>query len=74
MELVGFVWYTYTGAAAAATYLTLLAVLLGVLWVSQIASCYIEGRLPALLEQADTPTVFVYLLDLGRRRAIGAWQ
>lgn len=46
-------------------FLLLMASVLCLLWVSQIVPFYTEGRLPDMALKAKTPTVFVYVLDLG---------
>jgi hypothetical protein len=45
--------------------LLVMAAVLCALWVSQIVPFYTEGRLPDMVLKAKTPTVFVYVLDLG---------
>jgi hypothetical protein len=111
LGLLGYIWYTYTGAAfayhfnelflvyvalfslstfalitacsglkleqlrqdfdegtprrAVATFLGVLAFLLCLLWLGQITPFFTKGQLPAMITRADTPTVFVYVLDLG---------
>jgi hypothetical protein len=42
-----------------------MAALLCVLWFGQIIPFYTRGELPNMIVQAKTPTVFVYVLDLG---------
>lgn len=34
-------------------------------WISRIVPFFVDGTLPAMIEEARTPTVFVYVLDLG---------
>lgn len=48
-----------------AVFLLLMALVLCLLWSSQIIPFYTEGKLPEMIERANTPTVFVYVLDLG---------
>lgn len=50
---------------AAAAFLLLMATLLAVLWLSQVVRFLQFGVLPDLIERADTPTNFVFVLDLG---------
>jgi hypothetical protein len=109
--LLGYVWYTYVGAAfsyrfnelflvyvaclslssaalialfaglnvealkaafspaaprrSAAIFLFAMAVLLSALWLSQVFAFLRTGALPELIERAETPTNFVFVLDLG---------
>lgn len=46
-------------------FLIVMAVLLTLLWTSQIVPFYTRGALPEMIVKAKTPTVFVYVLDLG---------
>jgi hypothetical protein len=46
-------------------FLIIMALLLCALWVGQIVPFYTEGTLPEMIVRANTPTVFVYVLDLG---------
>lgn len=48
-----------------AVFLLVMAAVLTLLWTSQIVPFYTRGQLPAMIVQANTPTVFVYVLDLG---------
>jgi hypothetical protein len=48
-----------------AAFLLVLPLVLCLLWFSQIVPFFIEGKLPPMIEKAHTPTVFVYVLDLG---------
>lgn len=48
-----------------AVFLLLMSAVLCLLWFSHIVPFFIHGRLPAMIEQANVPTVFVYVLDLG---------
>lgn len=48
-----------------AVFLVVMATTLCLLWFSQIIPFFTSGRLPPMIEQADVPTVFVYVLDLG---------
>lgn len=48
-----------------AGFLLVLSIVLCLLWFSQIVPFFIEGKLPPMIEKANTPTVFVYVLDLG---------
>jgi hypothetical protein len=48
-----------------ASFLLLMALLLTVLWVGQIIPFYLSGELPEMILKANTPTVFVFVLDLG---------
>jgi hypothetical protein len=109
--LLGYIWYTYTGAAfsyafnqlflvyvaifslasfalilglsgidaaavpsafddstprrAVMIFLLLMSAVLCLLWFSQIIPFYTQGKLPDVIVLAKTPTVFVYVLDLG---------
>lgn len=46
-------------------FLLLMALMLVLLWGSQIVPFYTAGRLPEMITKANVPTVFVYVLDLG---------
>jgi hypothetical protein len=46
-------------------FLIILALVLCTLWLGQIIPFYTEGKLPEMILRANTPTVFVYVLDLG---------
>lgn len=46
-------------------FLLVMAAVLCALWVSQIVPFYTAGKLPDMVLKANTPTVFVYVLDLG---------
>jgi hypothetical protein len=46
-------------------FLIILALVLCTLWVGQIIPFYTEGKLPEMILRANTPTVFLYVLDLG---------
>jgi hypothetical protein len=46
-------------------FLLVVAAMLCVLWFSQIVPFLTAGELPSMIARADTPTVFVYVLDLG---------
>jgi hypothetical protein len=46
-------------------YLAIMALMLCVLWLSQIIPFLTDGTPPELMVLANTPTVFVYVLDLG---------
>jgi hypothetical protein len=35
------------------------------LWLAQIVPFFVDGTLPPMIEKANTPTVFVFVLDLG---------
>jgi hypothetical protein len=50
---------------AVLVFLLSMALILCLLWFSQIVPFYTEGRLPEMIELAKVPTVFVYVLDLG---------
>lgn len=65
-----------TPRRAVAIFLLLLGVLLSVLWLGQLAPFYLNGTLPELVVKAETPTNFVYVLDLGLvvpLALLGAW-
>lgn len=42
-----------------------LSIVLCLMSFSQIVPFFIDGKLPPMIEKANTPTVFVYVLDLG---------
>lgn len=46
-------------------FLLIMAVMLCALWSSQIIPFYVDGTLPNMIVQAKTPSVYVYVLDLG---------
>jgi hypothetical protein len=46
-------------------FLLIMAVVLCLLWFSQIIPFFTQGKLPEMIILARTPTVFVYVLDLG---------
>jgi hypothetical protein len=46
-------------------FLVAMAAILCLLWGNQIIPFYTRGELPNMIVQAKTPTVFVYVLDLG---------
>ena len=46
-------------------FLLIMAAMLCLLWISQIIPFYTRGELPNMIVMAKTPTVFVYVLDLG---------
>jgi hypothetical protein len=46
-------------------FLLIMAAVLCLLWFSQIMPFYTRGELPNMIVMAKTPTVFVYVLDLG---------
>jgi hypothetical protein len=46
-------------------FLVAMAAILCLLWGSQIIPFYSRGELPNMIVQAKTPTVFVYVIDLG---------
>lgn len=46
-------------------FLVMMAAILCLLWASQIIPFYTRGELPNMIVQAKTPTVFVYVIDLG---------
>jgi hypothetical protein len=46
-------------------FLLFMALVLCLLWSSQIIPFYTQDKLPEMIERANTPTVFVYVLDLG---------
>jgi hypothetical protein len=48
-----------------AVFLLVMAVVLTLLWTSQIVPFYTRGQLPEMIVKAKTQTVFVYVLDLG---------
>jgi hypothetical protein len=46
-------------------FLLVFAAFLAFLWLGQIAASFLTGELPELIVLADTPSNFVYVLDLG---------
>ena len=46
-------------------FLLAMAAMLTLLWATQIVPFYTRGQLPEMVVKAKTPTVFVYVLDLG---------
>jgi hypothetical protein len=46
-------------------FLLVMSIMLCGLWFSQIVPFYIDGTLPQMILLAKTPTVYVYVLDLG---------
>jgi hypothetical protein len=50
---------------AVAVFLAVMAAILCLLWFSQIIPFFTDGKLPEMIVRANTPTVFVYVLDLG---------
>lgn len=50
---------------AASVFLLVMAASLAVLWLSQVVAFLQTGALPDLIERAETPTNFVFVLDLG---------
>ncbi len=54
-----------TPRRAVAGYLAFVGILLIVLWLGQIIPFFTTGALPELIVRAETPTNFVYVLDLG---------
>jgi hypothetical protein len=46
-------------------FLSVMAIALSVLWGAQIVPFYVNGSLPAMIVLANTPTVYVFALDLG---------
>jgi hypothetical protein len=46
-------------------FLLIMAAVLCLLWFSQIIPFFTRGELPSMIVMAKTPTVFVYVLDLG---------
>jgi hypothetical protein len=65
-----------TPRRAVAGYLVAMVAVLCLLWLSQIVPFLTRGELPNMIVQAKTPTVFVYVLDLGvvvPLSLLGAW-
>lgn len=65
-----------TRQRAVAGYLVAMAAVFCLLWLSQIVPFLARGELPKVIVQANTPTVFVYVLDLGvvvPLSLLGAW-
>jgi hypothetical protein len=54
-----------TPRRAIAVFLLIMAAMLSALWLGQILPFYMYGRLPEMVVKAGTPTVFVFVLDLG---------
>lgn len=52
-------------ARAAAAFLLVMAFILSSLWISQVIAYLLSGELPELIVRAETPTNFVFVLDLG---------
>lgn len=50
---------------SAAVFLAVMALILCALWLSQVIAFLRDGVLPDLIERAETPTNFVFVLDLG---------
>jgi hypothetical protein len=46
-------------------FLVTMALVLSLLWLAQIVPLYVDGTLPPMIANANTPTVFVFVLDLG---------
>jgi hypothetical protein len=46
-------------------FLVVMALVLCLLWLAQIIPFFVSGALPPMIERANTPTVFVFVLDLG---------
>lgn len=46
-------------------FLVVMSAVLCLLWFSQIVPFFTHGRVPPMIQQAQVPTVFVYVLDLG---------
>jgi hypothetical protein len=55
----------HTPRRSVLAFLVILAAVLCLLWFSQIIPFYTQGKLPEMIARANTPTVFVYVLDLG---------
>jgi hypothetical protein len=55
----------HTPRRAVIAFLLIMSTLLCLLWFSQIIPFYTRGQLPEMIVRAKTPTVFVYVLDLG---------
>lgn len=54
-----------TPRRAVCVFLLVLAVVLCMLWLGQIIPFFVDGTLPPMIELARTPTVYVFVLDLG---------
>jgi hypothetical protein len=54
-----------TPRRAVVGFLGFLGLMLSVLWVGQMVPFFLNGTLPELIVRANTPTNFVYVLDLG---------
>ncbi|MDF2631277.1 MAG: hypothetical protein K0R39_5108 [Symbiobacteriaceae bacterium] len=54
-----------TPRRAVTGFLVFLGVMLTLLWVGQMIPFFLNGTLPELVVKANTPTNFVYVLDLG---------
>lgn len=54
-----------TPRRAVVGFLAFLGLMLTLLWVGQMIPFFLNGTLPDLIVKADTPTNFVYVLDLG---------
>jgi hypothetical protein len=54
-----------TPRRAVIAFLLLMAAVLCLLWLGQTLPFYLSGTLPPMIEKAKTPTVFVFVLDLG---------
>jgi hypothetical protein len=54
-----------TPRRAVATFLLLMGAMLCLMWLGQIVPYFFSGALPPMIEKAKTPTVFVFVLDLG---------
>lgn len=52
-------------AKLAASFLLVIATGLSLLWLSQVIAYLLYGELPELIVRAETPTNFVFVLDLG---------
>ena len=46
-------------------FLVVMALVLCMLWLAQIVPFFVDGTLPPMISKANTPTVFVFVLDLG---------
>jgi hypothetical protein len=55
----------HTPRQSITAFLLILAAVLCLLWFSQVIPFYTQGKLPEMIQRAKTPTVFVYVLDLG---------
>jgi hypothetical protein len=54
-----------TPRSGVVVFLVIMGGILCLLWFSQIIPFYTHGELPNMIVQAKTPTVFVYVIDLG---------